>query len=272
MPSEPIPIRSSATDLLSRMSDRKGSNGESGVAIPYQPAASSSPSSTLSISPQTPFFPPPLASPPLVHGAGLSTTAPSGGFFKWASAFSKSPSIPEGLMGRSPRSSSSSQGSGSESDATPLAQKGFDIPEQNGGINTFGGGLLGPDDIEQESHDSFEVGDLNDIKSRSWNKNRRAVSMSLPRNQSGISAMLGNQFGGGGAGKEASPNGVGGSSVGPNGSMSPPIMPPGGVMADKAAKAQGVMRRISFSGGLSIVSCILGLHLLRLIRVVCWRT
>ena len=171
------------------------------ATIPIPPAHS--PSSSLSISPQTPFYPPSgLASPPLPGLAGLSTTAPaSGGFFKWAATFSKSPSVPNDLAPKD--------------DLTPRP---------------------GPDRVEEE-HDSFEFGDLNDLRSRGWNKNRRALSMSMPRGQSGIAAMLG-----------ATQSGVS------PGSASSQAIPPGGVMADKAAKGQGVLRRISFSNTLSRVS------------------
>ncbi|ORX38508.1 hypothetical protein BD324DRAFT_649873 [Kockovaella imperatae] len=180
------------------------------------PAPSHTPSSSLSISPQTPFYPPSGLSPPPIAGLGaLSTTAPaSGGFFKWASSFSKSPSVPESLgSGRdemTPRRASQ-----------PLEQVSAMEQQQQ----------------DHESHDSFEFGDWNDLKSRAWNKNRRALSVSMPR-QSGISAML-------------SPNGPGSTmstTAQPSNGMA--MSPPNGVLADKAAKGQGVLKRMSFSSGM----------------------
>ena len=109
------------------------------------------------------------------------------------------------------------------------------------------------DDDDTEQHDSFEFGDWNDLKSRTWhNKNRRAMSMSLPRGQSGISAMLSANNG---RAVSASAQGTGPNGPGAGGQaiLSPPP-PAGGVMADKLARGQGVLRRISFSNGLALVS------------------
>ena len=182
MPSEPITI----TRTPSNTSHPALSNQPNQTVL--------TPSSSLSISPQTPFLPPP--------GSGLSpstatpTANTSAGFFKWAaSTLAKSPG--------------------------PMSppQKGFNIPavvDQND-----------DKDHDHESHDSFEFGDYQDLKSRSWTTNgRRAVSMSVPPGQgvSGITSML---------------KGFGESQNTP---------PPGGVMADKVAKGQGVLRRLSLSG------------------------
>jgi hypothetical protein len=173
---------------------------------------SNSPSSAISISPQTPFFPPPVNAQSLGAASPPSANA---GFFKWAQAAA--------TLGKSPPAASADH-------AQP--QRGFDIPQAS------------HDHDDHENHDSFEFGDFDDLKSRSWTKTRRAVSMSAGPGQgaSGISAML-SGFGAG----AASPPRVAapikeGTAVG---AMS---MPGSGLLADKAAKGQGVLRRLSMSG------------------------
>lgn len=105
-------------------------------------------------------------------------------------------------------------------------QRGFDVAVPN----------VVDSDNDGEGHDSFEFGDFSDLKSRSWTggQQRRAVSMSMPSaqgNNAGVASML-KGFG------EA-----GGAST-----------PAGGVMADKLARGQGVLRRLSFTGGGARVS------------------
>ncbi|OCF39972.1 hypothetical protein I317_06226 [Kwoniella heveanensis CBS 569] len=182
------------------------------------PLPSNTPGSSISVSPQTPFFPPP--------GLATSTTpTQSSGLFKWASSF-----------GKSPNSQTSGNALGPSS---PNKQSGFDVPPT----------IQDVEDHEHE-HDSFEFGDYGDLKSRSWTAStgaggRRAMSMSYAAGrsgQSGIAAMLKGGFGGDNTGQGISPP-AGGGGPGPGQSM-----PVGGVMADKAAKGQGVLRRLSLSG------------------------
>lgn len=169
------------------------------------------PSSSLSISPQTPFLPPPGMSPSNATATVTPTPSNSQGFFKWASTFAKSP--------------------GAMSPTLSQQQKGFDIPS------------VGDDNHDDhEAHDSFEFGDFSDLKSRSWS-GRRTVSMSMAPGQmagqhGNISSMLK------GFGESPSP------STAINGTMPTPTQggPAGGVMADKLAKGQGVLRRLSLSG------------------------
>lgn len=133
-------------------------------------------------------------------------------------------------------------------------QKGFDIPVIVDHDHDH-------DHDHEHEHDSFEFGDLslNDMKARTWGRaGRRAVSMSMSMPSSGT--------GQGGSGIAAMLSGYG--------AMSPPATatgeinnnsynglgvgsPPGGVMADKAAKGQGVLRRLSIGGGGFRVSTIL---------------
>ncbi|WVO13444.1 hypothetical protein L204_101060 [Cryptococcus depauperatus] len=156
----------------------------------YRPALKLSPpsSTSLSLSPQTPFFPPP--------GLATSTTPTQpNSLFKWAAA----------SLGKS-----------------PVMSQAMD----------FKPGVELIDDHEHE-HDSFEFGDFGDTNARSWVKGRRALSMSMPLNaQSGISAML--QGSGQYSPNELKHNGL----VRDNQAM----------MADKAAKGQGVLRRLSMGG------------------------
>lgn len=180
---------------------------------------SNSPSSSISISPQTPFFPPPgmanhMGSPRDIPGS-LNPSSPPGaqsGFFKWAAA----------SLGKSP----------------PVhAQKGFDIPNTNGQHN---------DEEHHEHHDSFEFGDFDDLKSRSWTKQRRAVSMSGP---SGITSML-TGFGATSpptTSTSVPPRDLGNGPGGGAGST-PMSVPSNSVLAENAARGQGVLRRLSMSG------------------------
>jgi hypothetical protein len=104
--------------------------------------------------------------------------------------------------------------------ADPAAhqQKGFDIPAIH---------------AHHDEHDSFEFGDLS---TRSWGRmGRRAVSMSVPSGQ-GITGMLS------GFGATSPPKHTEGLGIG-----SPPAQPSSGVMADKTARGQGVLRRLSIS-------------------------
>jgi hypothetical protein len=177
------------------------------------------PSSSISISPQTPFS---------TH-QNLSTTAPNpnSGILQWARSF-KSPPM---------------QANSTLEPAAPPAhqQKGFDIPA----INTH----HAHDDPDHDEHDSFEFGDLS---TRSWGRmGRRAVSMSVPSGQ-GISSML-TGFGATSPPKNSEGLGIGS----PSGSLgvgSPPAGPAGGVMADKTARGQGVLRRLSISSSFVKVS------------------
>jgi len=175
------------------------------------------PSSSISISPQTPSLP----------QQNLSTTAPNpnSGILQWARSF-KSPPM---------------QANATLESADPPAhqQKGFDIPAIH----------AQHDDHEHDEHDSFEFGDLS---TRSWGKmGRRAVSMSVPSGQ-GITGML-SGFGATSPPKHSDGLGVGS----PGGSLgigSPPVGPSGGVMADKTARGQGVLRRLSISGSFTKAS------------------
>jgi hypothetical protein len=114
-------------------------------------------------------------------------------------------------------------------------QKGFDIPA----IHT--------DDHDHDEHDSFEFGDLSP---RSWGSmGRRTVSMSMPSGQ-GITGMLS------GFGATSPPKNTEGLGIG-----SPPTQ---GVMADKTARGQGVLRRLSISGSFAKVC----LHRKRTLMIV----
>lgn len=104
-------------------------------------------------------------------------------------------------------------------------QKGFDIP------------AIHAEDHDHDEHDSFEFGDLS---TRAWGKmGRRAVSMSMPSGQ-GITGML-SGFGATSPPKHGEGLGVG----------SPPAQ--SGVLADKTARGQGVLRRLSISGSFTKV-------------------
>lgn len=213
MPSIPIPIEN----------PRRASHPGGPITPPqlHPGMSSNSPSSSISISPQTPFFPHGTTHPKAGTSEPLTASSPtSAGFFKWAAA----------SLGRSPPATD--------------AQRGFDIPNPGHGLAP-----RKPEEHDHENHDSFEFGDFDDLKSRSWNQ-RRAVSMSGP---SGISAMLagfastsppvgatthGNV-------REAAPS-AGGGANGP-GAM-PMSLPSGGVLADNAARGHGVLRRLSMSG------------------------
>lgn len=78
----------------------------------------------------------------------------------------------------------------------------------------------------------FEFGDFRDTSAQSWANGRRAMSVSAPYGgpgQSGITELLKS-----------------------NGSYSP--TEPKGVMADKVARGQGVLRRLSMGGYKGIIS------------------
>ncbi|ORY35574.1 hypothetical protein BCR39DRAFT_21148 [Naematelia encephala] len=169
------------------------------------------PSSTLSISPQTPLSP----------SQGLATspspqTQP--GLFKWASSFSKSPT-------HNP----------------PTTNTPMPLPSPQ---------VFRPEEHEHEAHDSFEFGDMSDLRSRSWSTSRRAVSVS---GSSGISSLL-KGFGATSASPAvaSTPLTAGNNVTQQQSEMSQASVPapgPGpGVMADKVAKGQGVLRRFSMSG------------------------
>jgi len=118
------------------------------------PNPNTTPSSDLSISPQTPF----LTQPGMSPSSATPTPTISQGFFKWAaSTLPKSP---------------------------PVQQRGFDLPAVTVADHET--------DLEHESYDSFEYGDFSDLKLRPWGGGRRAVSMSMPSGQgaSGIGSML----------------------------------------------------------------------------------
>ncbi|WVQ81857.1 hypothetical protein IAT38_003984 [Cryptococcus sp. DSM 104549] len=163
--------------------------------------------SPSSLSPQTPFFPPP--------GMG-GTPAQPGSLFKWAASFGRaSPpvagSAPGGGAGRG------LGGSPSAGSVTPAIVKD-----------------------DHDEHDSFEFGDFGG----SWVKGRRAMSMSgSASGQSGIAAMMKN----GGSPTESRGDAfVAGAAAGAGAGAG--RLAGGGVMADKAAKGQGVLRRLSLSG------------------------
>ncbi|AFR95632.1 hypothetical protein J008_03514 [Cryptococcus neoformans] len=145
-------------------------------------------SSASSISPHTPFFPPPgLAS-------SATPTQPSS-LFKWAASFGRSPPKPPTI--------------------------GVDSSQKKAGT-------------EGAEHENvpFEFGDFRDTNAQSWANGRRAMSVSAPYGgpgQSGITELLRN-----------------------NGSYSP--TEPKGVMADKVARGQGVLRRLSMGGYKGIIS------------------
>ncbi|WVQ74946.1 hypothetical protein IAR50_004554 [Cryptococcus sp. DSM 104548] len=119
-----------------------------------------SPSSSASLSPQTPFFPTPAL------GSSATPNHQPGSLFKWASSFGKSPPPAQFMNG----SFSSREGIGKE----------------------LGG--VGIQEHDAEHNDLFEFGDFNDTgNSGSWVKGRRAMSMSAPYGgQSGVGAMLKN--------------------------------------------------------------------------------
>ncbi|WVW85622.1 hypothetical protein I302_107660 [Kwoniella bestiolae CBS 10118] len=163
------------------------------------PLPSTTPGSSISVSPQTPF------TSTGQNNLGVSTTPTAttgGGMFKWASSLGKSPTNGNAIE--------------------PTKQRGFDIPHED----------------DHDEHDSFEFGDFT---AKSWagaGGGRRTMSMSLPSaaksptSSSPIAAILKGGFG------ETSPAG----SAGQGHSLGT------GVLADKAAKGQGVLRRLSLSG------------------------
>jgi hypothetical protein len=167
------------------------------------PNLGQTPSSSLSISPQTPFLIP-------TH-PNLATSPSNKNFLRYAAALSKSP------IGQQP---------------SVLPQKGF-VPTWE----------PDHDHDHPEHHDSFEFGDYGDLKSKSWTAgvNRRAASISgLPSQPSGIISGLT-------AGKEGVGGGQG-AGVGVNAQVQAQVQSQGFV-ADKVAKGQGVLRRLSLTGG-----------------------
>lgn len=201
----------------------------------YTPAmTSNSPSSSISISPQTPFNSGGGAlAVPNNAAMGVSPTNPS--FFKWAAAAAQ--------LGKSPPLGSQSP------PADGTHQRGFDIPSHG----------HGGDEHEHEHHDSFEFGDLDDLRLRSWSKTRRAASMSAGPGPGGIASMIS----GFGASSPPTKTEVLGSSATSSNAKGAMAIPSGGVLADKNSKGQGVLRRLSLSGSnftrVSRPSCVLGL-------------
>jgi hypothetical protein len=176
-------------------------------------ANSQTPSSSLSISPQTPFFPPPslantIGSP--TSNPTLATSPTNKNFIRYAAALSKSPptTTPMGIT----------------------TQRGFQPIQPLDHDH---------DHDHPEHHDSFEFGDYGDLKSKSWTAgvNRRAASISgpVPTTQGQAGQGLGIMGG-------LSASRAEGGSLSGQGQQ-------GGVMADKVAKGQGVLRRLSLSGG-----------------------
>jgi hypothetical protein len=237
MPSFPIPITPS-----SPTTNRNMSNTNPTTHSLSQDFSSTSPASAMSISPQTPAMQAPLISPSTASGG-----AGSGSILKWAQSFSKSPSNPNASNGIH----SSAPAPPATATAVPANQQiGFDIPPSSTSHSHH-------DHHDHDEHDSFEFGDisLNEMKARSLGRmSRRAVSMSIApsgggMSNGGIAAML-SGFGAksppAGSGADGFGNGVGaGTSYGSLGMGSPP---PSGVLADKAAKGQGVLRRLSIGG------------------------
>ena len=177
------------------------------------------PSSSFSVSPQTPFYPPP-GHPAAANTSVPVTTGAGNSFFKWAaSTLAKSPSA----MSPPLPSPSINQ------------QKGFDIPVM-------------ADDHEHETHDSFEFGDFNDLKSRSWTGGRRAASMSAPKS-SGVTSMLR----GFGATDPVQTQAA-------QGQAQAKTQPQGQLVAENAARGQGVLRRLSLSGAGYRVSLLVNLR------------
>ena len=173
------------------------------------PLPHTTPSSSFSPSPQTPFYPPPASA--------SNTSAPANtNFFKWAaSTLAKSPSaMAPHLLDQ---------------------QKGFDVPVMH-------------EEHEHETHDSFEFGDFNDLKSRSWTAGRRAASMSAPKS-SGVTSMLR----GFGATEQVQPQPAQGQAQAKTQSQ-------GQLVADNAARGQGVLRRLSLTGGGYRVSVLFNPH------------
>lgn len=158
--------------------------------------------------------------PALPIQQNLSTTAPNpnSGILQWARSFKSPP----------PQMSATLDPASPPATAPAHQQKGFDIP-----------GIHAEDhDHDHDEHDSFEFGDLS---TRSWGKmGRRAVSMSMPSGQ-GITGML-TGFGATSPPKHSEGLGVG----------SPPAQ--SGVLADKTARGQGVLRRLSIGGSFAKVS------------------
>ncbi|KAE8542573.1 hypothetical protein D1P53_001353 [Cryptococcus gattii VGV] len=170
----PIPINSDTS------SDRQASPPGLSTTTPA--------SSALSVSPQTPFF------PPLALASSATPTQP-GSLFKWAASFGRSPPKP--------------------------AMTGVDNSQKKAGTEGA-----------EHENSPFEFGDFKDINTQPWASGRRAMSVSVPYGgpgQSGITELLKN-----------------------HGSFSPPE--PKGVMADKMARGEGVLRRLSMGAYKGIIS------------------
>jgi len=173
-----------------------------------QPAQTPSSSSSLSLSPQTPFLPPSSLSIPINPNTNPNlATSPSKTFLKYAAALSKSPNS------QSPIST----------------QRGFNPTQE-----------IDHDHNHPEHHDSFEFGDYGDLKTKSWTAgvNRRAASISGP-----VSVPANTQQAGQGTGQ-----GQGAQGLGIMNGFSKEGGGQSGVMADKLAKGQGVLRRLSLTG------------------------
>lgn len=204
MPSSPIPIYHPIQPTTPpAMSTSASANSPQS----YSPQTPLDRNTQLGGMPQSPpkSLPIPLGkgSPPVSALGPLSPGASSGNFFKWAAA----------SLGKSPTATN------------PLASNGGMSIPQSGQDDHHGDHAL-------ENHDSFEFGDLDDLKSRSWATGRRAASMSQPSGrQSGISSML---------------TGFGASPMETSSGSS--------ILADNAAKGQGIMRRLSISGSFPRVS------------------
>ncbi|WWC63298.1 uncharacterized protein I303_105898 [Kwoniella dejecticola CBS 10117] len=223
----PIPI----STFPSAPSNIPSANGH--AHQPFSPPIpSTTPGSSMSVSPQTPFSPTSTSSS---GNLGISATPTQGsGLFKWANSFGKSPNTNTNM----------NSGTLTGGFSPPKQQKGFDIPSA---VNEH------DHEHEHEYHDSFEFGDL---KAKSWNNSssvgRRTMSLSFepksPSSNSPIANMLKGGFGGA-SGVDGGGGGGGAGAVGGGGGPGLAQTLPSGVLADKAAKGQGLLRRLSLTGG-----------------------
>lgn len=150
-----------------------------------------------------------------VNGAGSPQTPFAG------SAVGLSTSTPGSLFGKWNAFSTTSPAkpTGGQTAGSPPAPK-IDIPHHH--------------EDDHFDHDSLEFGDISDLKNRGWaaaaaaRGQRRAVSMSMSPGQT-LTGGFNNQAG-----------------------VSPPQFT--GVLGDKMARGQGVLRRLSFTSGFSRVS------------------
>lgn len=180
------------------------------------------PGSSVSMSPQTPYIP--------IQNLSSTAPNPNSGILQWARSFKSPPA--QGGMTLPPASGPGSGSPPAHPTHAHQQQKGFDIPSIHAENH----------DHDHDEHDSFEFGDLS---SRTWGgrMGRRAVSMSVPSGQ-GISGML-SGFTPTSPPKQAFADGLG---VG-----SPPSQMSSSVLADKTARGQGVLRRLSIGGGFAKV-------------------